>query len=107
MILIIAMSILAAIIPHVFATFERKNELYRHTGFEVIILAVTYMFVTFNVVSAETNYAMGYYVIGFLGLYLIMNILHILIDGIIGLKNRIRKYCKLRSYRKSREKKNK
>ena len=95
-----AITAVAATIPYLFSTFKSKNNRIKNTAFEFTTLILAYCFLAFNIVTTENNYELGYFVNGILGLYVAANSIAIFIKVLIKLKQRIRRYCFIRAYKK-------
>ena len=99
----ILITLTAALIPHLFQTFKSKTITLKFTGFEVVILLLTYCFLAFNIVSMDINFSMGYFAIGVLGIYIASCMLFVLKKVFKGLKNRLRYFFITRAYKRHRE----
>ena len=61
-----------------------------------------YAFLTFNIVSVETNFSLGYFVIAVLGGYMSIVIVGVVWCTVKGLDRSLRIVCLKRGYRKTR-----
>ena len=68
----------------------------------MLTLFSCYAFLSFNIVSVETNFQLGYFVIGVLGGYMFIVIVGVLIKMAKNCRWKIRICCIMRGYRKER-----
>ena len=65
---------------------------------DFIMLQVCYFFHIFNMLDVDRNFAIGYFPIGLIGLYILFCILIIIVGTIINLRLRIRIYYSKRQF---------
>ena len=97
-------ALFAAILPYLLLSFKERSEYKKTMMNEIITLLCCYTFVTFNIVSVEGNFQLGYFLIGFLSMYILITIIYVVVVVIKAACQNLRKYCLKRTYRKNRVK---
>ena len=95
---------IAAILPYVIDSLEEARERRTNSMSEILTLFTCYAFTTFNIISVDDNFQVGYLVVGVLSAYMLIVILVVIWGTIKSICVSIRKYCLRRSYNINRAK---
>ena len=101
---ITASTLFAGILPYLIGSLRNFRERRQNIINEMLTLFSCCVFTTFNVVSVENNFELGYFVICILGGYIFIVIVGVMWSTIVGIRNSTRFYCVKRAYSKSRAK---
>ena len=66
-------------------------------------MMTTYCFITFNIVSVEENFTLGYATIGIVGLYIFVCLLVILKNVFVVIRDKLRRWRAMRSFKSKRK----
>lgn len=99
---ITASTLFAGILPYLIHSLQSFRERRQNIINEMLTLFSCCAFTTFNVVSVDNNFELGYFVICILGGYIFTVIVFVVWNTIVGIRKSVRIYCIKLSYRKSR-----
>ena len=95
---------IAGCLPYIVLSYRGFGERKINMINEILTLFSCYAFITFNIVSVETNFTLGYFVIFVLGGYMSIVVLSVLYSNLKDIIRKIRICCIMRAYRKNRTK---
>ena len=99
---IMAISIIVAIIPFLLDSYQRRKDKRQATINEIFFFNIVSCILVCNIVSVESNYALGYLVIGIAGIYIGSSLLVMIYTTFKEIKRRIRNKLVIRAYFKQR-----
>ena len=73
-----AATLLAALLPYWINAFTRKKTSKKNAVNELLTLFSCYAFITFNIVTVEVNFTLGYFTIGVLGSYILLTVIKVI-----------------------------
>ena len=73
-----AATLLAALLPYLINAFTRKKTIKKNAVNEMLTLFSCYAFITFNIVTVEVNFTLGYFTIGVLGSYILLTVIKVI-----------------------------
>ena len=97
-----ASTLLAALLPYLINAFTRKKTSKKNAVNELLTLFSCYAFITFNIVTVEVNFTLGYFTIGILGSYILLTVIKVVWKTIKSVRKNLRNCCVMRAYRKKR-----
>ena len=94
---LIGSTLIAGILPYMILSFRDKRERQMSNINEILTLFSCYVFTTFNIVSVDTNFKLGYFIIFVLGVYMVIVIFSIIYTSIKEIYRKLR----IRAFRKA------
>ena len=94
---------IAGFLPYMIHSYGGFGERRINMINEILTLFSCYCFITFNIVTLETNFTLGYFVIFILGGYMAIVVLTVVYSTLRDICRKLRICCVMRAYRKDRK----
>ena len=94
---------IAGFLPYMIHSYGGFGERRINMINEILTLFSCYCFITFNIVTLETNFSLGYFVIFILGGYMVIVVLTVVYSTLRDICRKLRICCVMRAYRKDRK----
>ena len=95
---------IAGCLPYIIYSYSGYRERRVNMINEILTLLSCYAFITFNIVTVETNFTLGYFVIFILGGYMAIVVLTVVYSSLKDIHRKIRICCIKRAYKNNRKK---
>ena len=97
-------TLIAGVLPYVLLSIRERSERQMTMSNEILTLFSCYVFTTFNIVSVDTNFQLGYFIIFVLGGYMAIIIFSVIYSSIKEICRKLRVRAIRKAYTKSRVK---
>ena len=96
------MALATILIPYVLDTSKTKSDRSWHSFHEIVSLMLSYTLLSLNYVNEEQNFTVGYVIVAIIISYIAFCILLELCRTFVGLKLKLKRFCIMRQYKKTR-----